>query len=197
MKSSKHQQPASDGRAQRTIRSRQAIIEAVLALHHCGILVPTAQEVADQSGLGIRTVFRHFSEMEKLYIEGDQLLYQRYKELPAVEPSGTLATRIDHLVRDRNAVCEAFAPHIRATLAQVWRYQVLQKNYQRLCENFDRQNLRFLPELEHRNEAVTASVNLAMSFESWNHLRLYRDMDTDDSIGTLKSILGSLLKATK
>ena len=72
---------ATDGRALRTKKSRRAIIEATLGLYADGILVPTAQLVADRSGLGMRTVFRHFSEMEKLFVEGDKLLYERFSAL--------------------------------------------------------------------------------------------------------------------
>ena len=114
--------PTVDGRAQRTVRSRLAIIEAVFALYEQGNLVPTAQQVADQSGLGIRTVFRHFSEMEKLYVEGDRILHERYAKLPVLHPTGSLQSRIDQLTSERVTNCEMFAPYIRATLAQLWRY---------------------------------------------------------------------------
>jgi hypothetical protein len=42
-----------DGRRLRTERSRTAIIEGMVALQEEGILVPTAQQVADRSGINI------------------------------------------------------------------------------------------------------------------------------------------------
>ncbi|NND00543.1 MAG: TetR/AcrR family transcriptional regulator, partial [Gammaproteobacteria bacterium] len=177
------------------IRSRQAIIEAAFTLYESGNLVPTAQQVADQSGLGIRTVFRHFSEMEKLYVEGDEILYKRYSELPVIHPDGSLQSRIDQLVTERAANCEMFAPYIRATLVQLWRYDLLRKNYQKLCDKFRKQALRFFPEMENQPADLVEAVDLALSFESWNHLRMHRGMSRKATIKTIKTTLTSLLKS--
>ena len=65
---------ALDGRFRRGERSRQAIVAALVELVGRGILQPTAQQVADQAGVGIRSVFRHFSEMESLYAAMDARL---------------------------------------------------------------------------------------------------------------------------
>ena len=53
-----------DGRRQRGERTRQAIIEAALSLQEEGVLVPTAQQISDRSGVLIRSFFRHFDDME-------------------------------------------------------------------------------------------------------------------------------------
>ena len=50
----------ADGRRMRSERSRDAIIEAALQLVQEGILVPTAQQIADRAGVAMRTFFRHF-----------------------------------------------------------------------------------------------------------------------------------------
>ena len=48
----------------------------MLALNYikAGNLEPTAQQVADESGVGIRTVFRQFDEMENLFKSVDAVL---------------------------------------------------------------------------------------------------------------------------
>ncbi|MDH4042395.1 MAG: TetR/AcrR family transcriptional regulator, partial [Gammaproteobacteria bacterium] len=56
-----------DGRLLRTERSRQLIIDALHDLINEGVLQPTAQTVAERAGVGIRTVFRHFADMETLF----------------------------------------------------------------------------------------------------------------------------------
>ena len=75
-----HNNTPIDGRSERTRRSKDRIVEALLNLYSDGILVPTAQEVADRSGLGIRTVFRHFNEMESLFIAGDNFLHKKFAD---------------------------------------------------------------------------------------------------------------------
>ena len=46
-------------------------IDALQELVHEGVLVPTAQTVAERAGVGIRTVFRHFDDMETLFATMD------------------------------------------------------------------------------------------------------------------------------
>ena len=61
----------TDGRRLRTERSKQAIIDAGLELIHEGQLVPTAQQVSERAGVGIRSFFRHFADMETLFATVD------------------------------------------------------------------------------------------------------------------------------
>ena len=46
-----------DGRRQRSARSREALIKASLDLIDQGLLVPTAKQIADKAGVGIRSFF--------------------------------------------------------------------------------------------------------------------------------------------
>ena len=46
---------AADGRRARSERSKQAIIDATLALMEEGNLIPTAQQISDKAGVGIRS----------------------------------------------------------------------------------------------------------------------------------------------
>jgi AcrR family transcriptional regulator len=54
-----------DGRRARSERSKQAIIEASLALMEEGNLIPTAQQISNRAGVGMRSFFRHFEDMER------------------------------------------------------------------------------------------------------------------------------------
>ena len=65
---------SSDGRRLRSERSQTAIIEAALTLMEEGTLVPTAQQIADRAGVGIRSFFRHFADMDSLFLAADEML---------------------------------------------------------------------------------------------------------------------------
>ena len=56
--------PEADGRVLRGARTRERIVDAVFELVSEGTVRPTAEEVASRAGVGIRTVFRHFDDME-------------------------------------------------------------------------------------------------------------------------------------
>ena len=62
-----------DGRRLRSDRSRQVIVEAMLQLINEGNLVPTAQQIANHAKVGIRSVFRHFEDMEAIFATADQI----------------------------------------------------------------------------------------------------------------------------
>ena len=59
----------SDGRRQRSERSRSQIIEAMFSLIREGEMSPSAARVAERAEVGLRTVFRHFEDMDSLYVE--------------------------------------------------------------------------------------------------------------------------------
>ena len=86
---------SSDGRRQRSERSQTAIIKAALALMDEGTLVPTAQQIADRAGVGIRSFFRHFADMDSLFLAADEMLLSSYEALFEVDDrAGTLSERV-------------------------------------------------------------------------------------------------------
>jgi AcrR family transcriptional regulator len=101
----------ADGRLRRSQRSGQAIVEALLGLIGDGVLEPTAQQVAERAAVGIRTVFRRFSDMESLFAEMDARL--QAEALPLLlggRPQGTPRDRALGLVRQRVAFFNASRP---------------------------------------------------------------------------------------
>ena len=91
--------PTADGRRQRSERSQVAIVEAALMLISEEKQVPTAQQIADRAGVSIRSFFRHFADMDALFLSADEMLGASYETLFAVsDRSGTLSQRISHAV---------------------------------------------------------------------------------------------------
>ena len=68
------QAPPLDGRVLRGEKSRESIVDALFELVGEGVLAPTAQQVAERAGVGLRSVFRHFSDMERLFAAMDARL---------------------------------------------------------------------------------------------------------------------------
>lgn len=59
----------ADGRTSRSVATRKKIVRALIDLIHKGQLSPTAEQVAQCANVGLRTVFRHFDDMDALYRE--------------------------------------------------------------------------------------------------------------------------------
>ncbi len=179
-----------DGRLQRTERSRQQIIEAVQNLVNEGVLVPTAQTVAERAGVGIRTVFRHFADMETLFATMDVQLRESYEGLFAGgDRAGTLAERIQHVIERRAAAYEKLSSLMLSTRAQMWRSPVLQKNYARNQRGLRKDLLDWLPEAAELTPARREAVDAATSFETWNRLRSHQGLSVKTSMDVLYEIL--------
>ena len=188
---------AVDGRRLRSERSRQAIIDASIALVEEGNLVPTAQQVSERAGVGIRSFFRHFADMETLCSAMDEQLRDTLKsKFVGGDREGTLQQRIRHAVERHAHAYESIGALIKSTLAQRWRYQILQENYARYQRGLRRDLDDWLPELAalppHRREAVDALA----SFEFWDRLRDQQQQGLENSIEIVAELLTDLVPDT-
>lgn len=163
----------TDGRALRSERSREAIAGALFELVGEGDLEPTAQQVADRADVGIRTVFRHFSDMESLYATLDaRLLAEVTPMLRGGPPEGvSLQERADALVADRAALFERIAPYKRASNLKRWRSPYLMEQHRALVVALRARLRQWLPELRSAPDEIADALDLVASFEAWDRLR--------------------------
>ena len=59
----------ADGRIQRSQRSREKILRAYWELMLGGDMEPSAAAIAEHAGVGLRSVFRHFDDLDTLLLE--------------------------------------------------------------------------------------------------------------------------------
>jgi AcrR family transcriptional regulator len=171
---------SDDGRVRRAERSGRAIVEALMGLVGEGVLEPTAQQVASRAGVGIRTVFRRFSDMESLFAEISARL--RAESLPVLNgdrPGGALATRARAMVGRRVAFFERVAPYKRAANLKRWRSPFLRDGHANLVRGLRADLLRWLPELRRAPAGVAEALDLATSFEAWDRLRTEQRLGRD------------------
>jgi AcrR family transcriptional regulator len=163
---------SADGRTRRAARSRAAIEEALFALVGEGILQPTMQEVAARAGVAMRSVFRHYSDMEGLFAAVDARL--RLEALPLLhEPNSkkTVGERLRGLVRQRTRVFERIGIYKRAADVQRWRSPYIQSSQRQLIDELRVRLHRWLPELDAMSADVQAAVEMVLSLEAWDRLR--------------------------
>lgn len=185
-----------DGRRQRGERTRQAIIEAALSLQEEGVLVPTAQQISDRAGVLIRSFFRHFEDMETLFKAADDQLRDSYEALfIGGDRDGFLEERVNRAVERRSAAFEKLKNLFLGTKAQLWRYEMLRKNYARNQRGLRKDLEAWLPELTGLPEVERESIHAIASFEMWNRLRSEQGLSETASISVVKSTLLSLLSS--
>ena len=109
------EQLPTDGRTLRSLRTREAIVDATIALLEDGDLRPTAPRVADRAGVSVRSVFQHFDDLETLHASVAERLVDRVAVLVLpVDPDLPLAERLDRFVHQRSQLLEAVTPIRRA-----------------------------------------------------------------------------------
>ena len=185
-----------DGRVARGERSREAIEHAMFALVGEGALAPTAQEVAERAGVGLRSVFRHFRDMETLHAAMDARLRASIAPLLGSDlPAGGLAARVRALVVHRARLFEHIAPYKRAGNLHLARSPFLRSRHAELVTQLSANLLRWLPELSKGPDARRDAVELATSFEAWDRLRkdqrLSRERAQAAVEGTVLALLGA------
>jgi len=188
--------PPPDGRALRSERSRRAIHEALFALVGEGVLQPTAQQVADRAGVGIRTVFRHFEDMDALFAEIDARVAAEVAPLvTAPVPAGSLEERARGLVARRAALFERIAPYKRSGDVQRWRSAFLRARHAAVVRELRAALLRWLPELEDAPADLVEALDLAVSFEAWDRLRSEQRLGPGRARAALERLVLTLVRA--
>ena len=162
-----------DGRRLRSVISQNIIVDAMMTLIHRGILEPTAQQVADEAGIGIRTVFRQIQDKENLFLKMDEKVRARLQETlkKAANPRGNLEERIEGLIELEAELFENNLQFLRATLANKWKYNTLQKNYERNQRNIKSLLYTWIPELKNLSESQQTLLTSVNSAGYWIELR--------------------------
>jgi AcrR family transcriptional regulator len=184
-----------DGRILRSQRSRQLIMDSMAGLIREGNLVPTAQQVAERAEVGIRTVFRHFNDMETLFESMDEAIIETYRDkFRGGDRHGSLDERILHAMERHATAYDFCQPVLDMTKAQMWRFKILQKNYARSQRELRKDLEHWLPELLELPVLQRELVEAAASYEFWNRLRVHQGISKAKATEALVELLTQLFK---
>lgn len=169
---------AVDGRVLRGDRSRQAIVEALYDLVRGGELEPSAESVAARAGVGVRTVFRQFADMESLFQALDARVRVEVLQLADLTPpTGELEVDLRTLVARRARVFEHMAPFRRS--GRIVRHR---STFLRTQDRAFNQTLRTMvetvvtPHLAPDRGDTVEALDLLLSFDAWDRLRVVQGL---------------------
>lgn len=189
-----------DGRRARRHRSRDQAIDALLDLLGEGVVRPTAQQVAERSGVSLRSIFRIFDDVETLHTEAAERQLQRHRHLFRDVPGdGPLEERIAAVV-DLFDELHASVAHVRrAGLRAAPESPALQSQLHRVrlwargvLEAAFASELAAVRDPADREE-VAAAVELAVSFEAWDQCTTAQGLDPDARRAIPTRVLRALL----
>jgi AcrR family transcriptional regulator len=189
----------ADGRRARRYRSRDLAVDAVLDLLGEGVLRPTAQQVAERSGVSLRSIFRIFDDVETLNAAAAARQLSRVRHLFIdVMPTGTLPERADQVVAINGRLYESVAPIRRAALRSAPESRALQEQHAR-ARGWVRAEVErvFATELSTAPRDTAAAVELALSFEAWDQLRATQGLSPARAAATVNGMVRALLTAPR
>jgi AcrR family transcriptional regulator len=184
------QQPLpTDGRTLRSLRTREAIVDATIGLLEDGDLRPTAPRVAERANVSVRSVFQHFDDLETLHASVAERLVERVAVLVLpVSPDLPLAQRLDRFVHQRVLLLEVVTPIRRAADVHGPFSREITARL-RDGQAFLRSELErtFEPELRaagSEREDVLDSLDSVLSWATWEGLRngLCRDQESAERV---------------
>lgn len=186
--------PSADGRRERSRSSRARIVQAMLDLVGGGHIAPSAAEVAEQAGVGLRSVFRHFDDMDSLYREMSDAIEARLmpvllKPLAATE----WKPRVRELAERRMTVFETMLPY--RISANIKRYQssFLMQDYKRLIR-LERQGVEaLLPPAVLDDSAQTNALLAPLSFQTWRLLRHDQELPVEAARAVVLRLVDAVL----
>ena len=195
--SSRTSSNAVDGRRLRSERSKQAIMDACEQLMQEGQLVPTAQMISDKAGVPIRTFFRHYPDMETLFSAADELLKPKYTQVFEQPPGeGSLSQRIANAVELHAESFEQNYALLKSTKAQLWRYQLLRKNYAGVNRGLRKDLDMRIPELKAIDAEARELVDGLTSAEMWLRLRDDQQLSRAKSVELIKRAVALIVKTS-
>jgi AcrR family transcriptional regulator len=189
-------QEPEDGRHQRATQSRKKIIEAMLALFSDGNFTPSAEDVADRAGVGRRTVFRLFKDMESLYGEIHAVMLARVEVILKVPIEGmTWQERLNGLIERRVQFFEEVLPVKTAADIHRYRSPFLTTEHVRTAALLRDVLLFVLPKSVSEDPTRFEALDMILSVEAWRRLRLDQKLSVKAAKAVLKHAVERLVGA--
>lgn len=181
-----------DGRRRRSDESRRRIAIAMLELVREGEAEPSADAVAERAGVGRRTVFRLFSDMEGVYREMHAAMVERLApELVKPLAGSTWRARLEEVVGRRARVFEEMLPIKAAADAQRSRSKFLQAEHRKLVRLL-REALRGVLPASLAGGDRFEALDLVLSFEAWRRLRQDQGLSAKQSLDVVRRTVAAL-----
>ena len=179
----------------RSLRTREAIVDATIGLLEDGDLRPTAPRVADRASVSVRSVFQHFDDLETLHAAVAERLVERVALLVLpVPPDLSLAERLDRFIHQRTVLLEAVTPIRRAAdVHGPFSTEITQRL--RDGQRFLRAEVlhTFAPEIAEGGEQLAHALDAVLGWSVWDALRSGAAQDAASATAVVRRLAGAVL----
>jgi AcrR family transcriptional regulator len=185
---------ASDGRRARSRSSRAKIVAAMLELVAGGEVSPSAAQVAEVAGVGLRSVFRHFRDMDALYREMAEAIEGQLLPILMRPPEGeSWQQRLFDIASRRARMFETIMPYRISANVRRFESAFLMEGYRRQLRLESEALAAHLPQAVRADEAGARGLNVILSFSTWRLLRHDQNLPPDDAAAVVRRMLEDAL----
>lgn len=181
-----------DGRHLRRDQNREAALEALIRLFSQGQYTPTSRQIADRAGLSLRSLTRYFDDFDDLIRSAIERIEQeamQLVELP-IGPDRPTGEKISAIVANRIRLYEAVAPAARAGRICAHRQPAVAEQMARNRQFLQNQVASlFSTEIERSGPELLCSLDVLLSFESYDLLRSAHGMAPAETASVLDASL--------
>jgi AcrR family transcriptional regulator len=161
-----------DGRILRSQKSQSVILNALIKLINAGNYYPTAEEVAKESGIAIRTVFRQFDDMESLLMKVDELInHKLINDEKEIKLNSPLIARLELIIEERLHYYNKYENIMIATITQLPKYKILQKRYPEYQRLLRKRTEDIIPEILTLKSNNQELLDATLSFGFYQRLK--------------------------
>ena len=185
-----------DGRFARSKKTKDAIVKALLKLLR-NTPFPTAEQVAKESKIGLRTVYRQFKDMESIYLSLHEECMHSLGQIfnSDVDLDRPFNERVSFAIRERFTIYEKYETLFIATISNSARLPTLvnqvAESYQFMRERF----IKIVPEIENLSTIKSDLLFTRILFPSWFSLRNVLRHDQKIIIDELSNDLMKYIKS--
>ncbi|MBP6441588.1 MAG: TetR/AcrR family transcriptional regulator [Sphingorhabdus sp.] len=155
-----------------------------------GDVAPSAARVADVAGVGLRSVFRHFDDMDELYREMGEVIEAQVMPIILEPPIGANWKEKLFDIADRRAkVFETILPYRISANLKRFQSSYLMQDYRRMlrleCDTIE----AHLPMAVKTDVVGTRGLNVILSFQTWRLLRHDQELPFEDAKAVVRRLL--------
>ncbi|MCL9997930.1 MAG: TetR/AcrR family transcriptional regulator [Erythrobacter sp.] len=183
-----------DGRRARSRSSRARIVAAMLDLVARGEVAPSAAQVAEVAGVGLRSVFRHFRDMDALYREMAEAIEGQLLPILMRPPEGaTWQERLFDIAARRATIFETIMPYRISANIRRFESAFLMEGYRRQLRLEAEALAAHLPEAVRTDAEGARGLNVILSFNTWRLLRHDQNLAPQEAAAVVRRMLDDAL----
>lgn len=188
----------TDGRRQRSERSKHKIAAAMIELIMEGDLAPSAEAVAERAKVGLRSVFRHFRDMDSLFLEVSKIMRAEYEpQALVIDPDRDWYDQLLEMIALRCRIFDKIMPIQQSTLTQKHRSKFIQQEITRNNALLRNLFLEVLPANIKTKAQTVEALDAILSPSTWMRLRLDQGLTRARARKTIETMVAALVKPGK